>query len=194
MTTLRSPGSLVLPAFGLMMLAFSAPSAAQETPSPHNEFVGLVFVSPSDSLCLSIRNAQLLPGTEIAVVDSTNRGRLWEATIEGRSDGVQCATEIPGLPGASYSLGVESGVVPSGIYFGVIGGLGRFSVEGARVVAQFDRRVPADEFEVCLSNEGIHFTIWNGPMSQGARIWHRYHYLGYDVEADCTEAEFAEGA
>ena len=182
----------MFPPLALATLALAAPSAAQEAPSPHKEFVGLVFVSPSDSLCLSIRNAELLPGTEITVVDSTNRGRLWEATIEGPRDAAQCATEIPGLPGASYSLGVESGVVPSGIYFGAVGGW--FSVEGARVIAQIDRLVPDDEFEVCLSNEGIHFTIWNGSMSQGTRIWHRYHYLGYDVEADCTEAEYADGA
>ena len=37
--------------------------------------------------------------------------------------------------------------------------------------------------------EGLHLTAWMGKPLKGRRIWHRYYSLGYDTEADCTEAD-----
>ena len=38
----------------------------------------------------------------------------------------------------------------------------------------------------------MHFTVWSGKPLSGKRVWHRYHYLGYDVEADCKPKDTAE--
>ena len=43
-------------------------------------------------------------------------------------------------------------------------------------------------FRECTSTEGVHLTAWRG----GRRTWHDYWYLGYDVEASCTDEETAE--
>jgi hypothetical protein len=45
-------------------------------------------------------------------------------------------------------------------------------------------------FRSCSSAEGIHFTVWSGKPLEGARRWHQYYYLGYDVAADCTQQDF----
>jgi hypothetical protein len=42
---------------------------------------------------------------------------------------------------------------------------------------------------VCTSSEGLHLTLWTGAPLAGVRRWHRYHYLGMDVEANCTERD-----
>ena len=42
-------------------------------------------------------------------------------------------------------------------------------------------------FRQCASNEGLHLTAWRG----NRRTWHEYWYLGFDVESNCTEKEFA---
>ena len=45
-----------------------------------------------------------------------------------------------------------------------------------------------ERFRSCASAEGLHLTVWTGEL----RRWHRYHYLGYDTEANCTPAETRE--
>jgi hypothetical protein len=45
----------------------------------------------------------------------------------------------------------------------------------------------------CTSSEGIHVTLWAGPTLTGQVVWHRYYYLGYDVEPSCTDADYGGG-
>jgi hypothetical protein len=42
-----------------------------------------------------------------------------------------------------------------------------------------------ERFRVCASRDGLHFTVWSGEV----RRWHRFHYLGNNTEANCTDAE-----
>ena len=155
------------------------------------EVVGLAFVGAGDSLCLSINHEKLYPGASIALIDSSQNGTLRLATIRGRRTENACPNTRGEPDYPTYELTLDSGSVRRpAIYFAVLGGSGRFRGNGSRLLAEFDRRMPVDEFEVCTSNEGVHFTIWNGPMSRGERIWHRYYYVGYDLEADCTEPEY----
>ena len=44
-------------------------------------------------------------------------------------------------------------------------------------------------FRMCTSGEGLHLTVWGGRPLRGAREWHRYYYLGYDVVPNCTSRE-----
>ncbi|MCI0689673.1 MAG: hypothetical protein L0Y54_20920 [Sporichthyaceae bacterium] len=46
------------------------------------------------------------------------------------------------------------------------------------------------QFRACTSSEGLHLTAWSGTPLQSTRIWHRYYYLGYDVEPSCVEADY----
>jgi hypothetical protein len=46
-----------------------------------------------------------------------------------------------------------------------------------------------DAFHSCTSAEGVHLTMWDGAPPAGRREWHRYVYLGYDLDPTCTEPE-----
>ncbi len=45
-------------------------------------------------------------------------------------------------------------------------------------------------FRACTAAEGLHLTAWSGKPLEGPRRWHAYHYLGYDVEPTCREADW----
>jgi hypothetical protein len=49
----------------------------------------------------------------------------------------------------------------------------------------------ADFFSSCAGSESVNLLVWNGVPRQGTLEWHRYYYLGYDVEATCTAADTA---
>lgn len=55
-----------------------------------------------------------------------------------------------------------------------------------------DRDGIAETFRTCTSVEGIHLTAWAGEPLRGRRLWHYYHYVGYDMEPSCSEAEVSD--
>jgi hypothetical protein len=59
----------------------------------------------------------------------------------------------------------------------------------AGVTADLEGDGQMEYFRACTSTEGLHLTIWKGQPLRGARKWHYYYYLGYDVTPDCTEKE-----
>ena len=52
-----------------------------------------------------------------------------------------------------------------------------------------DRDGVAETYRTCTSAEGVHLTAWAGEPLRGRRLWHHYHYVGYDMEPSCSEAE-----
>ncbi|NIR42566.1 MAG: hypothetical protein GWN99_01570 [Gemmatimonadetes bacterium] len=66
-------------------------------------------------------------------------------------------------------------------------------MSGAEARLDVDGDGALEEFRICASSEGLHLTVWSGIGMTGRRLWHRYFYLGYDVEPDCSEAEVAGG-
>ncbi|OGR10171.1 MAG: hypothetical protein A2341_06045 [Deltaproteobacteria bacterium RIFOXYB12_FULL_58_9] len=47
-------------------------------------------------------------------------------------------------------------------------------------------------FASCATGEGLHLTVWSGPVAASKRLWHSYYYLGYDTEPTCSEAEWTD--
>lgn len=47
-----------------------------------------------------------------------------------------------------------------------------------------------EEFRVCTSHEGLHFTVWWGKALKGKRRFHAYFPLRYEVNPSCTEADY----
>ncbi len=106
------------------------------------------------------------------------------------------ATAVPGSGrcGAWADL-TEKALVPLRVVGGTLDSM-RLSIAivGARTapvlrdgVARADLAgdgVP-ERFRACTSSEGVHLTIWSGERLR----WHRYFYLGYDVEPSCTGAD-----
>lgn len=52
-----------------------------------------------------------------------------------------------------------------------------------------DRDGIPEHYRICASSEGVHLTVWAGEPPGGRRIWHHYHYLGYDMEPNCGDGE-----
>lgn len=63
---------------------------------------------------------------------------------------------------------------------------------GGRVEADLDGDGVPERFRACTSSEGVHLTIWSGQPLTGRLRWHRYVYLGYDVDPTCAAAETGE--
>jgi hypothetical protein len=100
-----------------------------------------------------------------AIFSDTSRSARYEATIlTGSLDEGMPALAVAGLP---RPLGVSDSILNADI-----DGDGR-----------------PDTFRFCTSSEGVHLTLWDGTPASGRREWHRYVYVGYDLDPTCSEAE-----
>ncbi|MCK4867017.1 MAG: hypothetical protein KAT39_03120, partial [Alphaproteobacteria bacterium] len=68
----------------------------------------------------------------------------------------------------------------------------RCGASGTMVSCDLETGGSPQSFRVCASREGLHFSVWSGKPLEGARRWHAYYYLGYDIEPDCTDRDYAE--
>jgi hypothetical protein len=63
------------------------------------------------------------------------------------------------------------------------------TVADSVVALDIDGDGKVDTVRSCTSAEGVHLTVWDGAPPTGRREWHRYVYLGYDLEPTCTDPE-----
>jgi hypothetical protein len=68
---------------------------------------------------------------------------------------------------------------------------GSLRVRGRTVVGDLDGDGVPEQFRVCTSMEGLHFTIWSGEPLKGKLRFHQYFPLHYAVDPTCTEADYA---
>ena len=88
----------------------------------------------------------------------------------------------------AYALRLPSSSADSTIAVAVLVPASAFSAVGGVVSADLERDGRRAYFRSCASAEGLHLTVWSeAPL--GRRRFHAYHYLGYDVDPSCTEAE-----
>lgn len=78
-----------------------------------------------------------------------------------------------------------------GVPIVVVGKLPRPEMRGDTVMLEVEQGKEPWRFRTCASEEGIHATAWSGVPLGSPRRWHAYYYLGYDVEPDCTPADYA---
>ena len=104
-------------------------------------------------------------------VDTTGRGialrgdSLYQVTIGGRT---------PANFPVSFALALP---------------LDKTVVRNDSVFAKLDNPERMVAFRACTSMEGLHMTAWlNAPIT-GLRVWHRYHYVGYDMEVSCLPVD-----
>ena len=71
----------------------------------------------------------------------------------------------------------------------IVGAHERPVLRGGLASADLDGDGTPERFRACTSAEGVHLTIWSGRPPTERLRWHRYYYLGYDVEPSCTAAE-----
>ena len=136
----------------------------------YDEHLG-VAIRKSGQACLSVANRSLRQGTDLRVVTTNPPAASWRARVE-RKD----ASCLPGGDAdaglAGYDIAFEGAMPP----------------ESFPLIASIDQP-PGLLLRSCTSNEGVHFTAWSDAPLTGTRRWHRYYYLGYDVEPNCTATE-----
>lgn len=90
-----------------------------------------------------------------------------------------------------YALtGIDGAVLSGTIGLGVAGAGDRCRISNGAVQCDLEPGAAPQSFRVCASHEGLHFSVWSGKPLEGARRWHAYYYLGYDVEPDCTNGDY----
>jgi hypothetical protein len=155
-----------------------------------------MFVADQDSsgtrLCFESPDLGLPPGTPVTVVHPafpqfSTPGRLGP---RGKSpcfppprasvDSIEYAVDAPG-----DTIGRR------GVPIIILGRLPTPQLLGDTVALVIEPGRPLWQFRTCASEEGIHATAWSGKPLKSPRRWHSYYYLGYDVEADCTPADYA---
>ena len=139
--------------------------------------VGIV-AGTAEKACLQIANAAVPPGTPLGVVGQIPSQIIAAAQVGKRED--SCLNPVPGTESTPvYEVQFAPGAPQ--VQLPAIGIL--------HYPADFPRE---QTFHYCLSSEGVHFTIWDGPALTGKLRWHQYRNLGYDVEATCTAAELGQ--
>ena len=175
----------------LLVLA-TTPALGQE-PFDYDRRLGLAFPLEHDSVCLTIHAPALQPGTRLLLVDTRDSATVVPATLQAARSS-SCPREVPGLGDFFYAVTTQSPVrlLSGGVVVAVVAS-GPLLVAGADGVSgDIDNDGVPEYFRQCTSNEGLHFTVWSGQPLRGDRRWHRYFFLGYDVEPSCTEAEYRQ--
>jgi len=154
-------------------------------PRPGAIRYGVVSVAADGGACLTMSGPAIATGTSLIVAFDDPPDAM-NAVVTARTD-TACGKEAL-IEGPSYrvTLGRSFDRMPT---VGIAA-----LAPGARVVRdQSGVKVRAGAgapltFATCAGGEGIHLSAWRGTK----RVWHQYYYLGYDVEANCTEKEMSE--
>jgi hypothetical protein len=175
--------------------AFAADSNTVATIGPTGE--PRIFVADQDSsgtrLCFDAAELDLPSGAPVTVVHSAfpqfaTVGRLGKRAKapcfpppRSSADSMQYIVDAPG-----------DTIGPHGVPIVVLGKLPAARMRGDTVTLEVESGKEPWRFRTCASTEGVHATAWSGVPLASTRRWHAYYYLGYDVEPDCTDADFRE--
>jgi hypothetical protein len=155
-----------------------------------------MFVADQDSsgtrLCFDASDLGFAAGTPVTVVHpafpqyATN-GRLARRSKSpcfppprSSPDSMQYVVDAPG-----DTIGRH------GVPIVILGKLPSAQMKGDTVLLEIEPGKEVWQFRSCASEEGIHATAWSGTPLIGARRWHAYYYLGYDVDPNCSPADYA---
>jgi hypothetical protein len=133
--------------------------------------VGVARVGEDGDLCVAMPKPVTI-GTSVTLVDPGAPRASLTASIAQPSPSCELL-ERGDVAGPYYRINRLSGTPESGSIFVVFEGA---IPRGVRVRS-------------CTSHEGLHLTAWSGQPLKSRRLWHRYVYLGYDVEPSCQDAD-----
>ncbi len=178
----------------IVLLLAGAGAAKKKKPRENNGFIyelrlGVAEVEPQGQVCFTIPNPKLKPGDPVAVIST--QGGVEPAQVTAKLEKSCSRDPHPEPADAFYTLQLAKNRLPPGtLGLGIADYSGPFQNQGEFVAFNTVRlEGEPDFFSSCTSSEGVHLLVWNGPPHQGTLQWHRYHYLGYDVESTCTGAD-----
>ncbi len=171
----------------------AADAPSKQPPFDYARGVGMVAARRGGEFCLMIQDGSLKPGDELALV-WTPLGNATQPS-EIRHSKVNTALKKPcesaSATAADVSYLVDGSELKNGkIYFAMARKQANLKIRQGRVEGRLGGSAVA--FRACTSMEGIHLNIWTGAARATKKLWHRYYYLGYDVESTCIEADFKE--
>ena len=184
----------------LIALAFILSSGSLAAPQgfDYTRQIGVVAVQRNGRPCLAIRAPDITVGTKLTLVWVPVAGTSWPsqilaARVTGRQSQLCDIPEGAEFGDSSYGIAVTGGPLKEGSpYFAVLSSTARLARRGASVQGDLDHDGTPEVFRLCTSSEGLHLTVWSGDPLKGIRRWHRYYYLGYDVEPTCEEPDYKE--
>ena len=173
----------------LALLLAAPPAAVTAQVSTVAGAVGIAVVDPDGAVCLAIEDAALESGARFVLLDLSLRGRPIAARVVAPREAACGRTIIPGGDAAYEASVSPPEEVQSGIYLAAAASSPDVVVGADQARLDVDGDGALETLRVCTSSEGLHLTVWTEQGLAGARLWHRYVYLGYDLEPSCTEPE-----
>ena len=154
-----------------------------------------IFVADQDSsgtrLCFDAPDLGFAVGTPVTVVHPafpqySTTGRL------GRRAKSPCFPPPRASPDSmQYIVDAPADTIGRhGVPIVILGKLPKAEMRRDTVMLEIESGKEPWRFRTCASEEGIHATAWSGAPLAAPRRWHAYYYLGYDVEPDCTPADY----
>jgi hypothetical protein len=168
-----------------------ASSATAQTAFDYHSRVGVALTDTAGFHCLAIPASDLTPGTEVTLADPGDSAAVVRAAITVPVRGM-CPGEVPDPNDHLYGLRVASPPAPQpgSVWFALLLTQGTLHASRAGIHGDLDHDGTEEHLRVCTSAEGLHLTIWTGAPLVGRRRWHRYFYLGYDVEPSCGAGDY----
>jgi hypothetical protein len=148
-----------------------------------------VVIARSHDLCMQIEDSSLRPDTRVDLVLMGVRQSVLRAEIQRKRD-KPCSDMDAGDSYRLRRLDGEAGISIDAI--AIVGFGGTLEVRAGVAAADLDGDGQKEFFRSCASHEGVHFTVWSGTPLKGQRRFHAYHYVGYDLEPNCTDSECDE--
>lgn len=167
--------------------------ALDESYIDYKKQAGIVEKTSNGGLCLTIYNKDLKANTKVEIVDPEIPQKHTEAKIVERSD-KSCSHDPDVGPDEAFYLLIAANekVVASPVMLGLVKYTSGFVVSNGLLGFNPQSHQSFDFVRSCTSSEGIHLAVWHGLPLEGHRVWHWYYYLGYDVEGNCTDADFKD--
>ena len=156
---------------------------------------GIVTKAPNEPPKLSITGPPLEKDESFHVVSHDEQRVIDAELVAARQAG---ADEVVPEGASSYTIEFTTSYserIPDEEPFlgiAVIGAGDSITTRGGKASAQLPGAPGGKRlyFRACTSREGMHMTVWSGKPLAGKRVWHAYHYLGYDVEPNCTPKDY----
>ena len=170
-------------AMAMVLLAASSATAFDFMGS-----VGIVDIDAGGRACMDIANPRLRVGQRLTVVTLTAPQAAVAAEVTA-PHARPCRGEANArADDAHYVLRLAPGPADATVALAVLAPGSAFSAMRGLLSADLDGDGRRAYFRSCASAEGLHLTVWSdAPL--GRRRFHAYHYLGYDVDPNCTEAD-----
>ena len=176
--------------FWPIVVAILALSTAPPSTFDYFSQIGIVEFLPDASACLTIPNPSLKVGEAVKTILLDKPQVLETAQVEKKLDKSCSRNPEVSAADAFYALRLKpNDSDPKPVSIAVARFAGEVHFKDGFAHADLAATGSMHSFRSCASTEGLHLTVWDGASS---RKWHRYYYLGYDIEPDCSEKDYSE--